>query len=477
MLGTRLKGVVVGLGVCWAFVASPALGKDGWTTYRGNPQRTGNGDGKAGPLAPKVLWAYKSKDHFIAAPVPHGKRLFVSGLGFINVSTFYSLDTDPKAGKRVVWTKTSPYLQQATVSSPAIAGGKLVFGDGMHQTNGATLYALRADGGLPLWQLPVPGSLVHLEGSPTVAGGRVYVGGGSAGVLCVDLNRVTLGGKELSEAAVVKLLEAKRKELEKKYQEARKRKDPFAVKPTDDDLPKPKPVRHWQQGKGKWHVDAPVAVVGERVLVASAYLDKEKEGRRALLCLSAKTGKPEWEAPLAINPWGGPSVSGNVVVVSGSSISYDPKLLKGAKGVVAAFDLKSGKPKWRKSLLGGVVSCVALGKGLAVATATDGRVRAYDLASGRFRWSYDARAALFAPVALSGEAAYAGDLKGVVHAINLKSGRKLWTLNLGADKAVALPGMIYAGPVLHGGRLYVATCNQGGEWANKPTAVVCIGEK
>jgi outer membrane protein assembly factor BamB len=42
---------------------------------------------------------------------------------------------------------------------------------------------------------------------------------------------------------------------------------------------------------------------------------------------------------------------------------------------------------------------------------------------------------------------------------------------------VKAPGMIYGGPVLHGGRLFVATCNLDGPNAGKPTVVVCIGDK
>ena len=72
-------------------------------------------------------------------------------------------------------------------------------------------------------------------------------------------------------------------------------------------------------------------VVGDRVLVASAFLDKEQLGDRALFCLDAKTGDIVWRKPLTINPWGGPSVVGKTVVVSGSTIGYDPKALKGAQ--------------------------------------------------------------------------------------------------------------------------------------------------
>jgi outer membrane protein assembly factor BamB len=458
-------------------VASSSLLAEPWATYRGDLRRTGCTDGKAGPRTPKVLWTFKptGKEHFFAAPVPCGGRLLVSAIGFANTPTLYALDLEPKADRRVAWRKSLPLPRLPTVSSPAVAAGKMVFGDGMHQTNGATLYCLRLDG-LPLWQREVPGKLVHLEGSPTIAGGRVYLGGGAAGVLCLDLERVTLDGKEMSTAAAAKGIEAKRAVLQKKYEQRLAKKDPDALPPTDDDLPRPAPRLLWQQGKGKWHVDAPVAVAGERVLAASAYLDEEKQGRRALLCLDAKSGKELWSAPLPLNPWGGPSLAGGLVVVSGSTVGYAPGALAGAKGVLAAFDL-GGKPRWRKDLPGGAVSCAALTKDLAVVTATDGRVRAYDLKSGGLRWFYNAGAPLFAPVALAGEVVYAGDLKGVVHALNVKTGGLRWKLDLGSDPAVAAPGTIYAGPVVAGGRVYVATCNLAGPHAGKPTAVVCIGEK
>src|SRR5262249_7885468 len=157
--------------------------------------------------------------------VPHGDRLFASGLGFVNTSNVYCLDATPSAKKRVAWVKTAPFIQLATVSSPGVVDGKLVFGDGMHQTDGATLYCLAADSGGPVWRLVVPGKLVHLEGSPTVAAGKVYVGGGSAGVLCVDLERASLDGKEMGLAAIARAIDAKCKELQAKYEEARKKKD------------------------------------------------------------------------------------------------------------------------------------------------------------------------------------------------------------------------------------------------------------
>ena len=109
--------------------------------------------------------------------------------------------------------------------------------------------------------------------------------------------------------------------------------------------------------------------------------------------------------------------------------------------------------------------------------ATDGKVRAYNLSSGSQKWIYDAKAAFFAPAALDGETVYAADLKGVVHAVNAKTGKERWKLDLATDPDVKAPGMAYAGPVVDGGKVYVATSNLGGEKGNDTTAVVCIGEK
>jgi outer membrane protein assembly factor BamB len=276
--------------------------------------------------------------------------------------------------------------------------------------------------------------------------------------------------------AIKKVLDDKWAELLKKYEEEKK-KDEFAVPPTEDMLPKPSPVRVWSQGEKKWHVDAPVAVVGDRVLAASAFLDKEKVGDRALYSLNAADGKMQWRAELPLNPWGGPAVKGDTVVIGGSTIGYEVTALKGAKGDLAAFELATGKLKWRKTVPAGVLASVAVAGDTVVATATDGKVRGFDLATGDRRWIYENKTPIFAPPAVAGDVVYAADLKGVVHAIGLSDGAAKWTLDLGTHPAVKSPGMVYGGPIVHGGRVYVATCNLAGDFVNRPTAVVCIGEK
>src|SRR5262249_13202504 len=145
-------------------------------------------------------------------------------------------------------------------------------------------------------------------------------------------------------------------ELQAKYKEEYKKDPETAIPPSEDQLPRANPRRLWQMGEKKWHVDAPVAVVGGRGLVASAFLDQGAVGERALFSLEEKTGKVLWRLPLKYNPWGGPSVSGKTIVVAGSNIAYDPAVLRGAKGEIVAVDLESGKVRWRKDVKGGIVS-------------------------------------------------------------------------------------------------------------------------
>ncbi len=468
------------LSLLLGMVSAPyATTAEPWSTYRANPQRTANLDGKAGPERPQLLWAVPSKEHHVASPVPTRDSLLVSGIGAFNVSSVRAVPIQPKSANAPAgWVKSTPYLKLPTVSSPCLTNELIIFGDGMHQTSGAILHCLKADSALPLWQLPVPGELVHLEGSPTIVGNRVFIGGGAAGVLCVAIDKASIDGKEYDLPTLAQMQADRWKELQAKYEEDKKKDPDFAVPPSEDQLLKAVPKVVWQVGKGKWHVDAPVTVVGDKVLVASAFLDKEQVGERALFCLDAKTGQTLWRTPLVLNPWGGAAVDKDTVIVTGSSVGYYYSAINSAKGDIVALDLATGKQKWRKEIpKGGIVSCAALADGIAVTTATDGQVRAYGIANGDLKWRVPTKAPLFAPPAIAAGVVYVGDLRGVLSAYDLKTGTTKWEFDLGTAPGVMAPGMIYGGVVVQDGKLFVATCNLEGPLAQKPTVIVCIGSK
>lgn len=428
----------------------------------------------AAVVSPKVLWVHRTDEHFIAAPVVTKDILYVSGLGAFNTGNFHALST-AASGDRVRWSKTPPYLKLPVVSAPVVQDNQVLFGDGMHQTDGATLHCLDAGSGQCVWQFAMPGDLVHMEGTPVVSGSRVYMGGGNAGVFCVDGSRLTLDGAELDGPAIATRLEMLWKQFEARYETDKKNDPDLAVPPSRDDLPRPAPKLVWQQGQGKWHVDAGVTLAAGKLLAASAYLDAEKQGERALIALNPADGSTLWKTPLKFNPWGAPRATDTLALVGCSNIRFDPKEVKKGRGEIVAVKLDDGSVAWRKPVFGGIVSPLALAGSTIIAAGSDGQLQAWNAESGKLLWSYSAGAPMFAGPATTADVVYAADLNGVVHCVGLADGKRRWTLDLAKDAAVHTPGMIYGAPLVADGRLYVATCNLEQGDARRECVVVCIG--
>ncbi len=81
---------------------------------------------KPGPTNPAVLWVHPSKEHFVASPTPAGDRVFFTGLGAFNVSTFYCFATDPKAEQAYLCggpEELTPFIKmrRASVRPPSSA--------------------------------------------------------------------------------------------------------------------------------------------------------------------------------------------------------------------------------------------------------------------------------------------------------------------------------------------------------------------
>ena len=189
-----------------------------------------------------------------------------------------------------LWTKTTPYLKLPTVSSPACLTAQLIFGDGMHQTDGAILHCLRLDKGLPLWQLSgarqpgPPGRLAdhrRRQGLSRRRRGRRPVRGPRTG------SRST--ARRWTPPAIQKILDENWAEAAGEVRGRQEEGPRFRRAAQRGSAAQARTRPAWQQGKDKWHVDAPVAVAGDHVLVASAFLDKEKVGDRAS---SASTPRP-----------------------------------------------------------------------------------------------------------------------------------------------------------------------------------------
>ena len=174
-----------------------------WAAFRGGPTRTGSvDDGKGEPTVGDAIWAatpklggFKATEFktFYSSPSVVGNRLFVAAADYQLMSdqgAIYCLDTDTG---QVVWEYSAGF--RSTFSSPAIIykkdkdgrpntdDGYVVCGEGLHKTADARVFCLNLRGE-KLWEYRTNN---HVEASPCIADGRVYIGAGEDGYYCFDL--------------------------------------------------------------------------------------------------------------------------------------------------------------------------------------------------------------------------------------------------------------------------------------------------
>ena len=123
---------------------------------------------------------------------------------------------------------------------------------------------------------------------------------------------------------------------------------------------------------------------------------------------------------------GGPSVSGNLVVVG----TLD--------GTVQAFAASDGAELWSAEVSSEVISPPAIGDGIVAARTNDGRVFGFDTRDGKRLWVFD-RATVpilslrgnSGPV-IDGGVVYVGEDNGKVFAVRAKDGGELWEQQIAA---------------------------------------------
>jgi len=157
-----------------------------WPMTRGGLARTGVAPGTAEPLRPILNWRWRNgEESFFSSPaIADGKVYVTSGtIGALAESgAIYCFDA---ASGKMLW-KCSPPGYRATFSSPVISGKYLVVGEGLHVCRDARLVCLDISGEQPkiLWTYRANS---HIECTPVIDNGRVYVGAGDDGYYCLNL--------------------------------------------------------------------------------------------------------------------------------------------------------------------------------------------------------------------------------------------------------------------------------------------------
>ncbi len=170
-----------------------------WRVFRGGPRRPGWVAQSPSPNAGGINWLSDTEDQsFFCSAAVVGNRVYVSS---VKLSPFgqgsgaiYCLDAD---SGRVVW-KHRPSGYRPTFSSPSVyvsADGRkyLVVGEGLHLTRDARVICLDITDETDVKTLWEYRTASHVESSPAIAQGRVYIGAGDDGYYCFELEADSQG--------------------------------------------------------------------------------------------------------------------------------------------------------------------------------------------------------------------------------------------------------------------------------------------
>jgi len=170
-----------------------------WPLWRGGPERRGAVLDAEDPAHGKVVWSFSHDGikNFYCSPAAVGNRVYATSARwevFKKDGAIYSLDAD--SGKLDWMFDSKGY--RPTFSSPAVYHDKdkdkryLVVGEGLHLTEDARVFCLDIDAseekkeGVVLWSFRTKS---HVESSPCIADGKVFIGAGGDGMYCFDLEQ------------------------------------------------------------------------------------------------------------------------------------------------------------------------------------------------------------------------------------------------------------------------------------------------
>lgn len=319
-------------------------------------------------LAVGVLWTYEygAPGVFSSSPRLAEGRLYLAGGYLRGQQRFGVLHSLDATTGRTLLDFSAEGRMKPVFSSPCIAGDRLFIGEGLHQDSDCHLFCLdRRNGGL-LWSFPTKS---HVESSPIVYEDRVFFGAGEDGVYCVNAET----GKEVWHFRGLHVdgspaLEGGRVFVGSGYGSH----EVFALDAATG-------KRLWQT-----RVDLPAFAsplsVGDRVYFGLGTGNLTDSGSRpagAMLCCSAEDGRVLWRETFPDAVHGRP-------VVLGDQLCFGCR-----DGSVYCLDRNTGKHVWQQVLGSPVVTTPALRDSRLYVAATGGQVCRLNISTGAIEWNFD----------------------------------------------------------------------------------------
>jgi len=438
--GAVVTGLVYGARAYWPRgpVTAVEKGTGDWAVFRGGAHRTGVVPGAASPAAGGINWTFTGEGKtYYSSPTVVGNRIYVTTADvgvFASKGAILCLDADTGA---VVW-RTAPPGYRATFSSPSVSGKYLVVGEGLHFTKDARIICLDIEqNGKVVWTYRTG---CHVESSPCISDGRVYVGAGDDGYRCLQLEPDAQGN----------------------------------------------PVVLWHL-KGDQYPDAETSPV---VQDGKVYFGLGLGGQ-AVVCADATTGNEIWRVPTSGPVFTAPTVANGKVFVgmgfgdfvnaeeqaiakrleklkqdgkSAAEIEAARKQMK-VTGEVLCVDVATKSVAWKFTTDRTVLGCVVAGEDRVFCATRGGTVYAlsYD---GRELARWNARSPIIASPALTERYLYIVTDAGRLFALDRSTLQPVW------EVAVSGGAGNVSSPAVARGKVYVGTVENGLVCAGQPNEAV-----
>ena len=427
-----------------------------WLAFRGGPQRTGNVCvDDPDPTSGGINWKYSVETPYYSSPtvvskMKDGKR---NGGYVYAVSAQMTLlknrgvvsCVDVETGN-ALW-EWSEYGYRATFSSPAVSGKYLVVGEGLHFIRDGRVICLDIETGMKVWEFRTKS---HVESSPCIYDGKVYVGAGDDGYYCLKLEPVEAGASELV-----------------------------------------------------WHLEGenyPDAETSPIVVDGNVYFGLGIGGK-ALCCVDALTGEEKWRINTPYPVFSAPTVmdgklffgmgNGNYIQTAEEIRSYEIERMReegmseakikedaatlGPAGEVWCIDLKdidakTGKAKllWMTDVERTVLGAIAARDGRIYFGSRNKYFYCLDAETGNVIKRWNARGPIVTAAALGKGHVYFVAETGMLYGLDIETFEPVFQVNLDGNDPYDGNGPYTSSPALGNGCVFVGTSGAGLISAGKP---------
>ncbi len=386
--------------------------------FRRDPARRAWLGNAADPTAGGRRWSYRGDGPtYLSSPAVVGGYVYAASA---EISPFAPLGTgrivclDAETGAPV-WRDGAGDLR-AVFSSPAVTADYVVCGEGLHTATDARVVCLRRSTGKRLWEFR---TRQHVESSPCIYEGKVYVGAGDDGYYCLALEGAGT----------------------------------------------PRVIWHRTAAEGFMDCESdPVASEG-KIYVGLG------EGGNAICCLAADTGELLWKLPTPFPVFAPPSLADGKLYVgmgNGDFANTAEQLGKPGGGQLWCIDLKRPQaPLWVREVGQTILGAAAVADGRVYVGSMDGRLRCLGAADGRVLAEWNARSPILTCPAVAGSHVYVVTQNGMLYGLDSRTLAPVWEACLWTKPPDPGEDHFLSSPVVANGHVYVGTAKDG---------LLCVGE-